>query len=192
MASVNRAIILGNLTRDPEFRTFASGDGVANMSIATNEKWKDKQTGELKESTEFHRVVCLGRLAEIADQYLRKGSQVYIEGSIHTRKWTDSNGVEKYSTEIKAQSLQMLGSPAGSRDDGGRQERGRDDRGGYDDRGRNDRNSGRDDRRDPPARQQRPDDRRQAPREQQRQAAPQRQASSAGSGFDDIDSDVPW
>lgn len=180
MASVNRAIIIGNLGRDPEFRSMPSGDGIANLSIATTDKWKDKQTGELREASEWHRVVCMGRLAEIADQYLRKGSQVYIEGSIHTRKWTDKDGIEKYSTEIKAHSLQMLGSPAGSRDDGGRQERGRDDR---DARG-----GGRDDRREQHARQQRTDDRRQAPREPQRQA----QAPRGGSGFDDPDSDVPF
>ncbi len=109
MASVNKVIIVGNLGRDPEMRTFPSGDQVANVTIATTDKWKDKQTGEMKEATEWHRVVFNGRLAEIAGQYLRKGSQVYVEGSLRTRKWTDQSGVEKYSTEIRADSLQMLG-----------------------------------------------------------------------------------
>jgi single-strand DNA-binding protein len=123
MASVNKVIIVGNLGRDPEIRTFPSGDQVANVTIATTDKWKDKQSGEMKEATEWHRVVFNGRLAEIAGQYLRKGSQVYVEGSLRTRKWTDQSGVEKYSTEIRADQMQMLGSrqgmggPAG--DDGG-------------------------------------------------------------------------
>ena len=125
MASVNKVIIVGNLGRDPEMRAFPSGDQVANVTIATTDKWKDKQTGEMREATEWHRVVFNGRLAEIAGQYLRKGSQVYVEGSLRTRKWTDQNGVEKYSTEIRADQMQMLGSrqgmgqPAGGEDDGG-------------------------------------------------------------------------
>ena len=109
MASVNRVTIVGNLGRDPEMRTFPSGDQVANVTIATTDKWKDKQTGEMKEATEWHRVTFNGRLAEIAGQYLRKGSQVYVEGSLRTRKWTDQSGVEKYSTEIRADQMQMLG-----------------------------------------------------------------------------------
>lgn len=110
MASVNKVIIVGNLGRDPEIRTFPSGDQVANVTIATTDKWKDKQTGEMKEATEWHRVTFNGRLAEIAGQYLRKGSQVYVEGSLRTRKWTDQAGVEKFSTEIRADQMQMLGS----------------------------------------------------------------------------------
>lgn len=109
MASVNKVIIIGNLGRDPETRYMPSGDAVTNFSIATTDKWKDKATGEQKEATEWHRINTFGKLAEIAGQYLKKGSQVYIEGSLRTRKWTDSNGQEKYSTEIKADSLQMLG-----------------------------------------------------------------------------------
>lgn len=109
MASVNKIIIVGNLGRDPEMRTFPSGDQVANVTVATTDKWKDKQTGEMKEATEWHRVVFNGRLAEIVGQYLRKGSQVYVEGSLRTRKWTDQSGVEKYSTEIRADNMQMLG-----------------------------------------------------------------------------------
>ena len=122
MASINKVIIVGNLGRDPEMRTFPSGDQVANVTIATTDKWKDKQTGEMKEATEWHRVVFNGRLAEIVGQYLRKGSQVYVEGSLRTRKWTDQAGVEKYSTEIRADQMQMLGSRqgmGGPSDDGG-------------------------------------------------------------------------
>lgn len=110
MASVNKVIIVGNLGRDPEVRTFPSGDRVANVTVATTDKWKDKQSGEMKEATEWHRVVFTGRLAEIVEQYLRKGSQVYVEGSLRTRKWTDKDGIEKYSTEIRADQMQMLGS----------------------------------------------------------------------------------
>lgn len=109
MASVNKVIIVGNLGRDPEMRTFPSGDQVANVRIATTDKWKDKQTGEAKEATEWHSVVFNGRLAEIVGQYLRKGSQVYVEGSLRTRKWTDQSGQERYTTEIRADTMQMLG-----------------------------------------------------------------------------------
>lgn len=109
MASVNKWIGIGNLGRDPELKTFPSGDQVANITMACTDKWKDRHTGEMKEHVEWVRIVFNGRLAEIAGQYLRKGSQVYVEGSLRTRKWTDQAGVEKYSTEIRADSLQMLG-----------------------------------------------------------------------------------
>lgn len=116
MASVNKVVIIGNLGRDPEIRTFPSGDQVANVTIATTDRWKDKNTGENKDSTEWHRVVFNGRLAEIVGQYLRKGSQVYVEGSLRTRKWTDpASGQERYATEIRADSMQMLGGkPSGN------------------------------------------------------------------------------
>ena len=110
MASVNKVIIVGNLGRDPEVRSFPDGGRVANVAIATTDKWKDKQTQEMKEATEWHRVQFTGRLAEIVEQYLKKGSQVYVEGSLRTRKWTDKDGTEKYSTEIRADSMQMLSS----------------------------------------------------------------------------------
>jgi single-strand DNA-binding protein len=113
MASVNKVIIVGNLGRDPEVRTFPSGDRVANVTIATTDKWKDKQTGEMKEATEWHRVVFNGRLAEIAGEYLRKGSQVYVEGSIRSRKYTDKDGIERNITEVRADTMQMLGSRQG-------------------------------------------------------------------------------
>jgi single-strand DNA-binding protein len=113
MASVNKVILVGNLGRDPEVRTFPNGDRVANVTIATTDKWKDKQTNEMREATEWHRIVFNFRLAEIAEQYLRKGSQIYVEGSLRTRKWTDKDGIEKYTTEIRADQMQMLGSRQG-------------------------------------------------------------------------------
>ena len=114
MASVNKVIIVGNLGRDPETRYMPSGDAMTNIAVATTDKWKDKATGEQKEATEWHRIAFFGKLAEIAGQYLKKGSQVYIEGKLRTRKWTDKDGIEKYSTEIIADSMQMLGSRQGA------------------------------------------------------------------------------
>ncbi|MCM0043165.1 MAG: single-stranded DNA-binding protein [Burkholderiaceae bacterium] len=113
MASVNKVIIVGNLGRDPETRYMPSGDALTNIAVATTDKWKDKATGEQKEATEWHRIAFFGKLAEIAGQYLKKGSQVYVEGKLRTRKYTDKDGVEKYSTEIVADSMQMLGSRQG-------------------------------------------------------------------------------
>ena len=106
---VNKAIIVGNLGRDPEIRYAASGAAIANVSIATTDSWKDKQTGENTDKTEWHRVVFFGRLAEIVGEYLKKGSQVYVEGRLQTRKWQDQNGQDRYSTEIVANEMQMLG-----------------------------------------------------------------------------------
>ena len=121
MASVNKVIIVGNVGRDPETRYMPSGDAVTNISVATSDRYKDKQTGEMKENTEWHRIAFFGKLAEIAGQYLKKGSQVYVEGRLRTRKWTDQSGQEKYSTEIIADSMQMLGARmAGSGDAGDR------------------------------------------------------------------------
>lgn len=120
---VNKVIIVGTLGNDPEVKYSASGSSIANLSVATSEQWKDKQTGEKKEQTEWHRVVIFGKLAEVAGEYLRKGSQVYIEGQLRTRKWTDSNGVDKYTTEIVIPQMggvmQMLG---GRRDDSDQQQ----------------------------------------------------------------------
>ena len=109
MASVNKVIIVGNLGRDPETRYLPSGEAVTNISVATTDKWKDKASGEMKEATEWHRVSFFGRLAEIAGEYLKKGSQVYVEGSLRTRKWQDKDGQDRYSTEIRADVMQMLG-----------------------------------------------------------------------------------
>src|SRR5881394_3291289 len=110
---INKVIIIGNLGADPETRAMPSGTTVANLRVATSESWRDKQTGEQQERTEWHRVALFGRLAEIAGEYLRKGSQVYIEGSLRTRKWQDKQGNERYSTEIIGSDLQMLGSRGG-------------------------------------------------------------------------------
>jgi single-strand DNA-binding protein len=167
MASVNKVIVVGNLGRDPEMRSFPSGDQVANVTIATTDKWKDKQTGEMKEATEWHRVVFNGRLAEIVGQYLRKGSQVYVEGSLRTRKWTDKDGIEKYTTEIRADQMQMLGSRQGMGGPGGDDGGG----GGYE----APRQSA------APAR---------APAASAPRQAPA--ASKAASGFDDMDDDIPF
>lgn len=113
MRGVNKVIIVGNLGNDPEVKQFQNGGSVTRIAVATSEQWNDKQTGERRESTEWHRISLFNKLGEIAAQYLRKGSQVYIEGSLHTNKYTDQNGVERYSTEIRANQMQMLGSPAG-------------------------------------------------------------------------------
>jgi len=111
---VNKAIIVGTLGQDPEMRYTANGSAVANISVATNETWKDKATGEAQERTEWHRIVMFGKLAEIASQYLKKGSQAYFEGRIQTRKWQDNSGNDRYSTEIVANEMQMLGGRAGA------------------------------------------------------------------------------
>jgi single-strand DNA-binding protein len=111
---INKVILIGNLGADPETRAMPSGTTVANLRVATSESWRDKQTGEQQERTEWHRVALFGRLAEIAGEYLRKGSQVYIEGSLRTRKWQDKQGNERYSTEIVGNDLQMLGGRGGA------------------------------------------------------------------------------
>lgn len=201
MASVNKVIIVGNLGRDPEIRTFPSGDQVANVTIATTDRWRDKNSGENKEATEWHRVVFNGRLAEIVGQYLRKGSQVYVEGSLRTRKWTDqATGQERYATEIRADSMQMLGSRQGQGGPGGQ---GGGDDYGYGDSGYGDQGggaagggggapAGNFQRRAPaPA---------MAPAAAPRQSPPPRPAPApmpapaprAASGFDDMDDDIPF
>ena len=164
MASVNKVIIVGNLGKDPEMRTFPSGGRVCNVTIATTDRWKDKQSGEMKEHTEWHRVVFNDRLAEIAGEYLRKGSQVYVEGTLRTRKWTDQSGVEKYSTEIRADTMQMLGKREGM--GGGGSSMGGDDGGGYS----------------------------RAPAPRAPAPAPRAPAggNKPSSGFDDMDDDIPF
>ena len=112
MASVNKVILIGNLGRDPESRHAPSGDMICNLNIATTETWRDRNTGENREATEWHRVVFFGRTAEVAAQYLRKGSQVYVEGRLQTRKWTDKDGNDRYTTEIRGDVMRMLGSRA--------------------------------------------------------------------------------
>jgi single-strand DNA-binding protein len=128
MASVNKVIIVGNLGRDPEIRYMPSGDAIANIAVATSYKSKDRQTGEQKELTEWHRISFFGRLAEIVGQYLKKGSSVYVEGRLQTRKYTDKDGIERYATDIIAENMQMLGGRQGMGGDSGM---GMDDGGGY-------------------------------------------------------------
>ena len=113
MRGVNKVIIIGNLGADPETRQFSNGGSVTNISVATSEQWTDKQTGEKREATEWHRVTLFNRVGEIAAQYLRKGSKVYIEGSLRTRKWQDQNGQDRYTTEIRADQMQMLDGATG-------------------------------------------------------------------------------
>ena len=116
---INKVILVGNLGNDPEHRVLPSGGGVTNVSLATSESWRDKNTGEQQERTEWHRVVFFNRLSEIAAEYLRKGSKVYVEGSLRTRKWQDQSGQDRYSTEIVAQEMQMLDSRGGGMQDSG-------------------------------------------------------------------------
>ena len=120
MASINKVILVGNLGRDPETRYMPEGGAVTNVSIATTDTWKDKTSGEKKEATEWHRVVFFNRLAEIAGEYLKKGSQVYVEGRLRTRKWQDKEGQDKYTTEIVCDTMQMLGGRQGMGEGGGR------------------------------------------------------------------------
>ena len=165
MASVNKVILVGNLRRDPEMRTFPSGDQVANVTLATTDKWRDKQSGEPREHTEWHRLVFNGKLAEIAGQYLRKGSQIYVEGSIRTRKWQGQDGQDKYSTEVRVDQMQMLGSRQGMGAPAG------DDAGGYDAPAR------------PAAR---------PPAAARPAAAPAPQAARSDAGFGGMDDDIPF
>ncbi|MHB1353506.1 MAG: single-stranded DNA-binding protein [Thiobacillus sp.] len=158
MASVNKVILVGNLGRDPEMRYLPSGEAVANLAIATTDKYKDK-SGQMVEQTEWHRVSFFGRTAEVCGQYLKKGSQVYVEGAIRTRKYTDKEGVEKYATEIRGDRMQMLGSRSGG---GGVADM---DDGGFN---------------------QAP------PRSQPRSSPAPTPQRPAGSGFDDMDDDIPF
>ena len=173
MASVNKVILIGNLGRDPEVRYTPSGAAVCNVSVATTRNWKSKEGGERQEETEWHRVVFYDRLAEIAGEYLRKGRPVYVEGRLKTRKWQDKDGVEKYTTEIIAEQMQLLGGREGmgGGDDGGGGGYSRGDEGG----GEAPQRAAR-----PP---QRPAASRQAPA-----PAPQKSAT----GFDDMDDDIPF
>lgn len=168
MASVNKVILIGNLGRDPEVRYTPSGSAVCNVSLATTRNWKNKDSGERQEETEWHRVVFYDRLAEIAGEYLKKGRSVYVEGRLKTRKWQDKDGVEKYTTEIIADQMQLLGSREGGGMGGGGEDTGYGDEGGG----------------SRPA--QRPAAAPRAPA--QRPAAPQKSST----GFDDMDDDIPF
>jgi len=167
---INKVILVGNLGQDPETRYMPSGGAVTNVTLATSESWKDKQTGQPQERTEWHRVVFFNRLAEIAGEYLKKGSKVYVEGSLRTRKWQDQSGQDRYTTEIVAAEMQMLDSRGGGGVGGG-----------YGDDSYN----------QAPAPQQQ---RRQAPPQAQQRPAPQQApaAQPPAGGFDDFDDDIPF
>ncbi len=167
MASVNKVILVGNLGADPESRFAPSGDAICNIRLATTETWRDKNTGERREATEWHRVAFFGKLAEIAGQYLRKGSQVYIEGSLRTRKWQDQSGQDRYTTEIRADEMKMLG-----RREGGDAPMRASEGGGWDAGGQS-----------APARQPTA-----PPQRPQPQSAPPQQSG----GFGDFDDDIPF
>lgn len=163
MASVNKVILVGHLGKDPETRYMPNGDAITNATLATSESWKDKQTGEKKEQTEWHRLVFYRKLAEIAGQYLRKGALIYIEGSLKTRKWQDKDGQDRYTTEITVNEMTMLG----GRGDGAGQPSG-----------------------DSQQRQQ--PQQRQPQRPAGNSGGQQRQGSPQSRGFDDMDDDIPF
>ena len=170
MASVNKVILVGNLGADPEVRYMPSGDAVANIRLATTDRYKDKQSGEFKEMTEWHRVSFFGRLAEIVNEYLKKGSSVYIEGRIRTRKYQAQDGTDRYSTEIVADQMQMLGGRGGEGGGGGYSRGGGDEGGGAGGGGGYSRGAG-------------------GGGGGARQQAP---AKQSGGGFDDMDDDIPF
>ncbi len=165
MAGINKVILVGNLGRDPEVRYSAKGSAIANITIATSEQWTDKQSGQKQEKTEWHRVVLFNRLGEIAGEYLKKGSQVYIEGKLQTRKWQDNNGQDRYTTEIVANEMQMLGSRGG----GGGADFNQGQSGGFGGGQQQNRGGG-------------------APQQNSGAAA----APAGGSNFDDFDDDIPF
>jgi single-strand DNA-binding protein len=175
MASINKVILIGNLGRDPEVRYTPNGAAICNVTIATSRNWKDKNSGEKMEETEWHRVVFFDRLAEIAGEYLKKGRPVYVEGRLKTRKWTDKDGVEKYTTEIMADNMQLLGGREGGGGDeggGGGGSYSRGSQGGGDTGG----GAPRQERSAPAAR-----------------PAPSKPAATKSStGFDDMDDDIPF
>ena len=166
MASVNKVIIIGNLARDPEVRYMPSGSAICNVTIATSRSWKDKTSGERQEETEWHRVAFFDRLAEIAGEFLKKGKSVYVEGRLRTRKYTDKDGVEKYTTEIVAQEMTMLGSREGGAGSGS----------GSGSSSDTDMGSAAAPRSAPPA----------------RSAPATKPAAKSSTGFDDMDDDIPF
>ncbi|MET0268290.1 MAG: single-stranded DNA-binding protein [Duganella sp.] len=184
MASVNKVIIVGNLGRDPEIRYMPSGDAIANIAVATSYRSKDRNTGEQKETTEWHRISFFGRLAEIVGQYLKKGSSVYVEGRLQTRKYTDKDGVEKYATDIVAENMQMLGGRQGmGGDSGGMDDGGYGGGGGGNSYGGGGGGGGG---YDAPQQRQAP-----APRPQMAPPAP-RPAPKPAPNFSDMDDDIPF
>ncbi len=182
MASINKVIIIGNLGRDPEVRYTPNGSAVCNLGIATTRSWKNKDSGERQEETEWHRVVMFDRLAEIAGEYLKKGRPVYIEGRLRTRKWTDKDGVEKYTTEIYAEQMQLLGGREGGGGGGG---------GGGNDGG-GEENYGEPESRSEPQQARRPAPAAARPPAPRPPAPQQRPAPKSSTGFDDMDDDIPF
>ena len=169
MASINKVIIIGNLGKDPEVRYMPSGSAICNVTVATSRQWKNKESGDKMEETEWHRVALFDRQAEIAGEYLKKGSSVYFEGRLKTRKWTDKEGVERYTTEIIADVMQLLGSRQGS---GGGQGGADDDGGGYGERSA------------PPPRS--------TPASRPAPQAAAKPAPKSSTGFDNMDDDIPF
>ena len=170
MASINKVIIIGNLGKDPEVRYMPSGSAICNVTVATSRQWKNKESGEKNEETEWHRVALFDRQAEIAGEYLKKGSSVYFEGRLKTRKWTDKEGVERYTTEIIADVMQLLGSRQGAGGGAG-SGAGDEDGGGYSER----------------AAPQRP-----APASRPQVPAPRAAPKPTSTGFDSMDDDIPF
>ena len=183
---INKVILVGNLGADPEVRYMPNGGAVANLRLATTDSWRDKQSGDKQERTEWHRVVLFGKLGEIAGEYLRKGSQVYVEGRIQTKKWQGNDGQDRYSTEIVASDMQMLGGGgAGGGGGGGRGSSADFNQDSSYDQGYNQGGS------QPPA-QSAPQQSRQAPPSQQAPQSQQAPSAPAGGGFDDFDDDIPF
>jgi single-strand DNA-binding protein len=201
---VNKVIIVGNIGGDPDVRYMPNGNAVTNATIATSETWKDKQTGQNQERTEWHRVVFFNRLGEIAGEYLRKGSKVYVEGSLRTRKWQGQDGQDRYTTEIVASEMQMLDSRGGSSNEGGYQQpQAGQQQGGYQQQAPAQAASPQQNYQQAPAQnfqqqgstqataaQQAPQQ--QAPQKQSPQSSPQQQAPQQAPNFDDFDDDIPF
>jgi single-strand DNA-binding protein len=172
MASVNKVIIVGNLGKDPEVRYMPSGSAICNVNVATTRQWKNKESGEKQEETDWHRIVFFDRMAEIAGEYLKKGRSVYVEGRLRTRKWTDKEGKDQYTTEIVATDMQLLGSRDATGGGGGSGSGSSDEDGGYSERSA---------------------PQRQAPASRPAAAAPaSRPAPKSTTGFDNMDDDIPF
>ena len=186
MASINKVILIGNLGKDPEVRYTANGAAICNIGIATTRSWKDKTSGEKVEETEWHRVVFYDRLAEIAGEYLKKGRPVYVEGRLKTRKWQDKDGVEKYTTEVVADNMQLLGGRDGEGSGGGAS-RAASGGGGY---GGGNNTGGGDDRGEAPSQQY--SQRLNTPAAPAARPAANKPAAKSSTGFEDMDDDIPF
>ena len=179
MASINKVILVGNLGQDPEMKYMPSGGAVTNISIATTDSWTDKNTGQKQERTEWHRVVFFNRLAEIVGEYLRKGSQVYVEGNLRTQKWQDQNGQDRYTTEIVAREMQMLGAKSGGSSD-------------YQQRPQGNPNQGQQAAQNAPSQGQASQSQSSQPQSSQPQSSQQNAPSAPPQNFDNFDDDIPF